>query len=95
MICRFSDLRNKEIVNIKTGRKLGFVDDVEFDTATAKVCKLIAYGKSRFFGLFGKEEDCTVSWGEIEIIGEDTILVHCNYPQQTKQKGGFLKSLLK
>lgn len=95
MICRFCDLHSKEIINIKTGRKLGFVDDVEFDTATAKVCKLIVYGKSRFFGLFGKEEDCTVSWSDIEIIGEDTILVCTDYSQQTKQKGNFLKSLLK
>ncbi len=95
MICRFSDLHSKEIVDIKTGRKLGFVDDVEFDTSTAKLCKLIVYGKSRFFGLFGKEDDCVVSWSDIEIIGEDAILVSGNYSQQTKQKGNFLKSLLK
>ena len=37
MICRFDDLRCKEIINIKTGSKLGYPDDIEFDTCTAKI----------------------------------------------------------
>ena len=31
MICTMSELRNKEVVNSKTGLKLGYVDDLEFD----------------------------------------------------------------
>lgn len=50
MICRFDDLRCKEIINVKTGCKLGYPDDIEFDTCTAKICKLIVYGKAKQIG---------------------------------------------
>lgn len=95
MICRFDDLRCKEIINIKTGCKLGYPDDIEFDTCTAKICKIIVYGKAKFFGLFGREEDFVIPWCDIEIIGQDTILVTCDFPIRTKNGGGFMKKLLK
>ena len=44
---------------------------------------------------FGREEDIFINWSDIEIIGEDTILVGCDFPYQTKRKGGFLKNLFK
>jgi len=80
MICRFDDLRCKEIINIRNGAKLGYADDVEFDTHTSKIVKLIVEGRPKFFGLFGRGEDFTVPWQDIEIIGEDTILVTCEFP---------------
>lgn len=95
MICRFDDLRCKEIINIKTGCKLGYPDDIEFDTCTAKICKLIVYGKSKFFGLLGREEDFIIPWCDIEVIGQDTILVTCDFPVRTKNGGNFFKNLLK
>ncbi len=95
MLCTFEELRNKEIINIKSGRKMGFADDVEFDTCTAKICKLIVYGKSKLFGLLGREDDMTICWSDIEIIGEDTILVSCDIPFRTKKSGGGFKKLLK
>lgn len=95
MVCRFEDLRSKEIVNIKTGCKLGYPDDIEFDTCTAKICRLIVFGRAKCFGLFGKEEDFCISWSDIEIIGADTILVSCDFPNRTKNRGNFLKKLLK
>ena len=95
MICRFDDLKCKEIINIKSGKRMGYVDDIEFDTCTAKICKLIVYGRCRFFGLFGREEDWAVCWSDIEIIGEDTILVSCDFPNAQKSTKGGLKSLLK
>lgn len=95
MICRFDDLRCKEIINIKTGCKLGYPDDIEFDTCTAKICKLVVYGRAKFFGLFGREEDFVIPWCDIEIIGQDTILVTCDFPAHTNNGKGFLKNLLK
>jgi len=95
MVCCFEDLRNKEIIHIKSGGKVGFVDDVEFDTSTAKVCSLVVYGRARFFGLFGREDDFVIPWGDIEIIGEDTILISSDYPHRTKKKLETFKKLLK
>ena len=95
MICRFEDLKCKEIINIKSGRRMGYADDIEFDSCTAKICKLVIYGRSRFFGLFGREDDYVICWSDIEIIGEDTILVSCDIPNIQKQPRGGLKNLLK
>ena len=68
MVCRFEDLRCKEIINIRTGCKIGFPDDVEFESCTAKIIKLVVYGRSRFFGLFGREDDCIIPWCDIEVM---------------------------
>jgi YlmC/YmxH family sporulation protein len=95
MVCRFEDLRCKEIINIRTGCKIGFPDDVEFESCTAKIIKLVVYGRSRFFGLFGREDDCVIPWCDIEIIGEDTILVTCDMPNRGKKQMGFIKSFIK
>lgn len=96
MICSFSSLRNKEIVNMKTGLKIGYVDDMELDTADSNIVSLIIYGKSRAFGIMGRDEDVIIKCSNIELIGEDTILVnmvdvtHC-----TKQKSYVVENLLK
>ena len=96
MICSFSSLRNKEIVNMKTGLKIGFVDDLELDTTGSNIVSLIVYGKSRAFGIMGRDEDVVIKCSNIELIGEDTILVnlddvsHC-----TKQRSYIVENLLK
>ena len=95
MTCCFEDLRNKEIIHVKTGSKIGYVDNVVFETRTAKICDLVVYGRSRFFGLFGREDDYTIPWNDIEIIGEDTILVSCDFPHRTNKQISTFKSLLK
>lgn len=75
MACRIADMRHKEVINVRDGTKIGYVDDVEFDTVSAELTALVVYGKSRFFGLFGREEDIVITWPDIEVIGEDTVLV--------------------
>ena len=95
LICTFDEIRCKEIINIKNGRRLGYADDVEFDTCTAKICRLVIFGKAKFFGLFGREDDMEISWGDIEVIGEDTILVSCDFPIRTKNSFSKLKNLFK
>ncbi len=95
MICHFCDLRCKEVISIKSGCRIGFVDDVEFDSCTAKICRIIVFGRSKCFGLFGREDDFVINWCDIEIIGEDTILVSCDFPSRPKKHGNFFKNLLK
>ncbi len=83
--CRIVDLRHKEVINSKNGCRLGCVDDVEVNTADARLVSIIVYGRPKCFGLFGREDDIVISWENIELIGEDTILVsHC--PVQFKRK---------
>ena len=95
MQCRITDLHEKEVIDICTGNRLGCVDDVEVDTCTAQLCALVVFGRSRFLGLFGREEDIVIPWREIEIIGEETVLVnHPNLLPRSRRGGifaGFLR----
>ena len=85
MICKVLDLRHKEVINSKDGCRLGFVDDVEIDTQNATVLSLIIYGRLKCFGLLGRDEDITINWEYIKLIGEDTILVSYTAPARKKK----------
>ena len=69
------ELKEKEVINILSGEKLGYPDDFEIDTETGKVIALVILGRNRFFGLFGREDNIVIPFSEIKLIGHDTILV--------------------
>lgn len=73
MICNFSELRNKEVINKLDGARLGAVCDFEVDTETGKMKSLVVLGKGRLFSAM--TETIKISWSNIEVIGEDTVLV--------------------
>ena len=73
--CCIADLRNKEVINICDGRRLGCVIDVEFTVCEGKIIALIAQGDGKI-SLFGKCEGITIPWCKIDKIGEDIILVN-------------------
>ena len=75
MLCRFSDFRYKEIINVRTGSRMGYVCDAEFQYPDGRISALIVPGKPRYFGLFGREDDYILPWECISRIGEDIILV--------------------
>lgn len=98
MLCRITDLRYKEVVNVRDGSCLGCVSDIEVDTVTAKVVSLIIYGKCKLLGLFFREEDTIIRWCDIEVIGEDTILVNMSgnrSERRSRQKQGLFGGLFK
>ena len=80
MNCRIVDLRNKQVVCVRSGEILGFVSDVEFNTAKGVLESIIIFGKQKFMGLFGKYEDIVIPWADIEVIGQETILVKNDSP---------------
>ena len=93
MACRLSELRKKEVINAKDGCRIGFVDDLEVDTKDARVIAIIVYGRPKFFGLFGRSDDCIIPWDNIRLIGEDTILVEfCvqKMPKKAKNRHNFV-----
>lgn len=97
MYCRISDLRSKFVINVRNGCKLGYVSDVELDTVTATASALIIKGKLRLLGLLGRDEDIVIRWEDIEVIGEDTVLVNhtipANQDEQPKRGRGWLHIL--
>lgn len=82
MFCRINDLKDKYVINVRNGSRLGFVADAQIDTAGAVVSALVIKGRLRLWGLLGREEDIIVKWSDIEVIGEDTILVNQPVPRQ-------------
>ena len=78
--CRMAELRSKEVVSVRDGGRLGFVCDLELDVKSAAITALVVYGRSRLFGLLGREPDTVIPWDEVEMIGGDIVLVKCPAP---------------
>ena len=72
---RSADFRQKEVISITEGRRLGYISDVEIDFEKGVIESVIIPGPSRFFGLFGSGEDLRIPWSSIYKIGDDLILV--------------------
>ncbi len=72
---KISDLRNKDIVNLADGRKLGPVRDIEVDMDQGRVTAIVMPGGSKFFGIFVKNEENIIPWQKIKKIGVDVVLV--------------------
>lgn len=80
MIARVTDMHDKEVINVSDGTRLGFVDDVEVDTCTAQIVSIVIFGRSKLCGLMGREADIVIHWKDIEVIGEETVLVNFHCP---------------
>lgn len=73
--CCVSELRCKEIIDIRDGGRFGYVGDVEVDLDKGQVKALIVPGRLRLFGLLGREADTVFPWTAVRRVGEDVVLV--------------------
>ncbi len=66
----------KEIINVKNGKRMGFITDIDMDVNEGKVISFSISGDSgRGFFSRGYEEEA-ISWNDILKIGCDTIIVN-------------------
>ncbi|MBR6506296.1 MAG: YlmC/YmxH family sporulation protein [Clostridia bacterium] len=72
MVVSFSDLSDKEVINLCDGKRLGYVCDADIDTECGKIIRLSIPAKG---GLFPGKSRIYIRWENIERIGEDIILV--------------------
>lgn len=70
-----TSIRDREVINIKDGRKLGIVSDVEIDFGQGKIISIVIPGPSKLMGLFGRDNDLVIPWNNIKKVGIDVILV--------------------
>lgn len=77
MDCFLTDLKNKEVINISSGKRLGFVCDLELDITDARLISLVLPGEG---GLFSKAPVIRIPWTCIEHVGEDLIIVKMKDP---------------
>ena len=66
-------MRSMEIIDVNTGKKLGYISDIKLDCEEDKVLSLILPGESK--GWFGESEEIEIPWENIKKIGVDVILV--------------------
>ncbi|MBZ4666096.1 YlmC/YmxH family sporulation protein [Mahella sp.] len=72
-----SDIRQKEVVNVLDGKRLGPIVDMEFDLEAGRITAIIVPGNNKF-NIFGKSKEYIIPWEKIKKIGQDVILVEFN-----------------
>lgn len=70
-----SELREREVVNILDGKRLGLASDLEIEAETGRIKAIIVPGPGKFLWVFGKNEEFVIPWERIKKIGVDVILV--------------------
>ena len=75
MNSRITHLRDKEVINVNSGSRYGYVGDLEIDLETGRVLALVVPGRLRLLGLLGRTKDRVFPWETIRRFGEDIILV--------------------
>ena len=81
MKCCLSDLRYKEVIDLTTGQRLGYVCDAEIDLEEGKIVSLLG-------GLLSGDDDYILPWESISRLGEDIILaeVAAQQPRRRREK---------
>ena len=69
------DFKHKEVINIRDGKRLGYVQGVCADLGSGAITAIIVPGNNKIFGIFNSGNDITIEWNKIKCIGEDVILV--------------------
>ncbi len=69
-----SQLREKDVINLCSGSRLGYISEIEFDSCNGQICSVILCRTGGFLG-FSKEAPLIIPWSRIECIGDDAVLV--------------------
>lgn len=72
---KFTQLQCKEVICICTGKRLGFIADVEVEVPEGNVIAIIVPGPCHFLGLWGRKDDFCIPWSCIRKVGPDIVLV--------------------
>lgn len=83
-----SDLRDKEVVNATDGRRLGYFEDVEVDLESGRIRSFVIPRRSKFLGVFGRENSLVINWEKIVKIGVDVILVELSLDELPLEEEG-------
>lgn len=71
----FSELKCKNVINLKDCKVLGKVSDLEFDERTGCIHKLYVPRGNKWENLFKCCDDYCIAYRDIKQIGPDVILV--------------------
>lgn len=73
---RISDIMEKEVINVKNGKRMGFITDIDMDINEGKIVSftILGDGGRGFFTRGGEGQ--IIFWNDILKIGCDTIIVN-------------------
>ena len=74
----YNELRNKEIINLADGSKMGHIMDIIFESDTGKINGFLVPGEKR---IFKKSDDIFVPIEKIRRIGDDVILIRFEFTE--------------
>ncbi len=72
---RLSELKEKEVVNIKNCKKIGYIGDLEIDICTGCIKEIIVPERRSICNLFNSDSGYVIQFCQIKQIGPDIILV--------------------
>ena len=65
------DFKRKEVISIKDGKRLGFVQDVCADLETGTITSIIVPGSNKFLNIISSGNDIVIQWQNIKCIGAE------------------------
>lgn len=74
---RLSELQDKDVINIKDGKKIGNIIDVKIDS-NGNTTGILVERYNFLVSLFNNNV-VEINWHDIEKIGKDVIIVNINY----------------
>ncbi|MBQ7820673.1 MAG: YlmC/YmxH family sporulation protein [Clostridia bacterium] len=77
-ITSFNELKQKEVINICDGRRLGYVCNAEIEIPCGQIVSISVPADCKCFS-FGKVEEIRIPWCNIERIGADTVIVKADF----------------
>jgi YlmC/YmxH family sporulation protein len=72
---KLSELSKKDIINIKDGKRIGKIVDVEFDINNGYMIRFIIESSNVIKSIFSNQEEMTIKFSQIKKLGEDVILI--------------------
>ena len=93
----FSELMNKDVINIRDGSRLGHIQDLKVKAGSGEICMVMVLGPSKAMDFFGGSQgEYWIEWCQICKIGTDIILVdielsRCLKEKNEKPKRGLFK----
>ena len=72
---RLLEIRQKEVINIRTCASLGCVMDLLIDEKNGCILALIIPGPGKFCSVLGRDTEYIIPWEQVCQIGRDIILV--------------------
>ena len=66
-------LRTMEVIDIRTGTKLGYIKDLVIDIEDSKILSILIPGTQK--GWFSKEDDIEIPWNKVKKAGMEVIII--------------------